>query len=269
MQNIVVKIVTILAVLALCIASISVKELRLGKDLRGGVSLIYKVDMQEDEPDPQGVLAQTIEVLKDRVNPKGVFDISMEPLGRDRLEIVMPLPNAEVREREAEFQRTFDELIAQSVISPSALDEALEQGDVAGRFAGIPGTARSLAIASLERAWEERSSSQATYDQLPDDAKEADRRLAEQTLALSRNAYTRQYNRVLTFSLSPARVTRLLTLPVNPQLQRDRVTGRALLDDDGNRVFGESQRAIALENLKDEYGQLGEQVATVVDAFDS
>ena len=44
---------------------------RLGKDLRGGVSLVYQVSMPEDVSNPQELLAQTISVLKDRVTSPG------------------------------------------------------------------------------------------------------------------------------------------------------------------------------------------------------
>ena len=43
MQNMVTKLVVIVVVLALCILSIKYKDLSLGSDLRGGVSLVYKV----------------------------------------------------------------------------------------------------------------------------------------------------------------------------------------------------------------------------------
>ena len=36
--------------------------------------------MEESVADRQAVLSQTIEVLKDRVNPTGVLDIQMTPL---------------------------------------------------------------------------------------------------------------------------------------------------------------------------------------------
>ena len=104
MQNIVWKLLLIGAVLAVCLASIVVKDLRLGKDLQGGVSLIYHVSLDPNEPKPQQVLSRTISILKDRVNPKGVYDISMQPLGRDRIEVVMPLPNELVRNLERRFQ---------------------------------------------------------------------------------------------------------------------------------------------------------------------
>ena len=95
MQNIVWKIIFIALLLVGCIFAITPPEqkIRLGRDLSGGVSLVYSVRMDESVGDRQAVLSQTIEVLKDRVNPTGVLDIQMTPLGTDRIEVVMPLPN--------------------------------------------------------------------------------------------------------------------------------------------------------------------------------
>ena len=95
MQNIVTKLVVIVVIVALCALTLFTKPIRLGADLRGGTSLIYSVDIP-DGAIPAAVLNQVIEVLKDRVNPTGVLDISMNPLGLDRIEIVMPLPGKRV-----------------------------------------------------------------------------------------------------------------------------------------------------------------------------
>ena len=92
------RFLTIAFVLGLCLAAVLGRDLRLGKDLRGGVSLVYKVEIPEEEVDPQSVLGTTIEVLKARVNPQGIFDISIEGSGRDRIEVVMPLPGPETRD---------------------------------------------------------------------------------------------------------------------------------------------------------------------------
>lgn len=78
------------------------KNLRLGKDLAGGVSLVYALDVRPD--DPSDTVDRTIAVLKDRVNPNGLFEISMQQQGRDRIEITMPLPNDAVRKLRADYE---------------------------------------------------------------------------------------------------------------------------------------------------------------------
>ncbi len=95
--------ILIFAVLAICLANIFPVEdsLRLGKDLAGGVSLVYTVDVQPD--DPPEVVDRTIEVLKDRVNPQGLYEITFVQQGRDRIEVTMPLPNERVKRLRAEL----------------------------------------------------------------------------------------------------------------------------------------------------------------------
>src|SRR5207237_9083462 len=69
------------------------KNLRLGKDLSGGVSLVYSVQIAANE-DAKSVIRNTIEALKRRVDPDGLMEISMVQAGNDRIEITLPLPSA-------------------------------------------------------------------------------------------------------------------------------------------------------------------------------
>jgi SecD/SecF fusion protein len=137
MKGVIWKLVLIAAVIAVCVFSVVPPEqkIRLGKDLRGGVSLVYAVNIPGDTNRDE-VLAQVIDVLKQRVNPQGILDIAFQPQGLDRIEIVMPLPSPEVRVRQKAFQTELEALIAQSVIGDAELDAALQAGDAAQRFGG-------------------------------------------------------------------------------------------------------------------------------------
>ena len=86
MQNLVWKIILILAILGLCVYAIipPSETIRLGKDLRGGVSLVYHVNIDPRDPNPQATVTQVITVLKERVNPKGCIEMSRMPLGLTR-----------------------------------------------------------------------------------------------------------------------------------------------------------------------------------------
>ena len=109
------------------------KTLRLGRDLRGGVSLVYAVKMPADAQ-PELVLKQVIEVLKQRVNPTGVLDISFVPQGRDRIEVIMPLPGAEVRQKQLTFRQALADLVKRSGIDGADLEQSLAAGNTAQRF---------------------------------------------------------------------------------------------------------------------------------------
>ena len=77
-------------------AAVLGRDLRLGKDLRGGVSLVYKVEIPEEEIDPSRCLTPPLK-SESPGEPQGIFDISIEGSGRDRIEVVMPLPGPETR----------------------------------------------------------------------------------------------------------------------------------------------------------------------------
>lgn len=95
--------ILIIVVLFVCAMSLypPKEKLRLGKDLAGGASLVYNVEVKPD--DPPDVIERTIEVLKDRVNPNGLFEIDFRKQGSDQIEIAMPLPNEEVKQLRREY----------------------------------------------------------------------------------------------------------------------------------------------------------------------
>ncbi len=80
------------------------KKLRLGKDLAGGASLVYQVYTKPGEG--SDTIGKVIDVLKDRIDPKGVMEISIVAQGADRIEITMPLPNDRVKKLKQDFEDT-------------------------------------------------------------------------------------------------------------------------------------------------------------------
>ncbi|NBR67588.1 MAG: hypothetical protein EBT79_10005, partial [Actinobacteria bacterium] len=63
MKNVWLKLLAVAALCGLCIWELAVKDVRLGKDLQGGVSLVYSVKVPENQP-ADAVLGQVVEVLK-------------------------------------------------------------------------------------------------------------------------------------------------------------------------------------------------------------
>lgn len=72
------------------------EKIGLGKDLEGGASLTYAVQLDASE-NPGEVIPKVIEVLKRRIDPNGLFEISIVRQGQDRIEITMPLPGEHVQ----------------------------------------------------------------------------------------------------------------------------------------------------------------------------
>src|SRR4051812_13477573 len=107
-KNIYTHLVIVLLALVLAVYAIypPAKKIRLGKDLAGGVSLVYSVQMGPND-NPKDVIDKTIEVLKRRVDPDGLMEISMVQAGNDRIEITMPLPSEQVKG----LKKKYDDLI--------------------------------------------------------------------------------------------------------------------------------------------------------------
>jgi len=269
MQNIVWKLLLIVVVLGVCLASIAVKDLRLGKDLQGGVSLIYHVSLDPNEPNPQQVLSRTISILKDRVNPKGVYDISMQPLGRDRIEVVMPLPNELVRNLERTFQDALTGLLRRSEIQPNALDEALKQGTAPEDMAGDLQTDRGQKIAALQDAYNGRAAArQALADAEAQGLEGADLLPYQEPVADAEIAFEDLYAEVVALSLDEPRVKRTLGLSTEPVKLLD-AEDNPVLDDHGDPMEGPSPRQTALTALAEEFPNLAAQIQATVDAYDA
>lgn len=117
--------VLVIAVLILFTSSIFPIEqkLKLGKDLRGGVSLIYAVQIKAGE-DAAEVLDKTIDVLKNRVNPDGTLDVTFVAQGNDRIEITMPLPGERVKRLRMAVEEELARL-GRIALSEASLDRML------------------------------------------------------------------------------------------------------------------------------------------------
>lgn len=158
-------IVTVLVVIACLLAIFPMDEnLRLGKDLAGGASLIYTVDVKPgDAPD---TLERTIAVLKDRVNPQGLYEISFQQLGRDQVEITMPLPNEKVRGLRASLDAELAKLKDYSVDTDAFLRAMRLSG--AEREAALDGLMVSAAqrelLTPVKEAIAKAASTRAAYE---------------------------------------------------------------------------------------------------------
>ena len=165
MRNLVLKLFMICVVLLAAVYVIypPQRTLKLGKDLRGGTSLVYSVQIDPGQ-NAERVLNQTIDVLKERVDPGGTRDVSMTPQGRDRIEISFPQSDDKVRALRDLFEAELAKL-QQTVVSQSELErvmalpagergpaiDALMGGDQA-RAARLKEAADSLETVAAERA---------------------------------------------------------------------------------------------------------------------
>jgi len=241
------------------------KQIRLGKDLRGGVTLTYEVQLERGD-DPNTVIPQMIEVLKQRVDPNGLFEISMVQQGRDRIQISMPAPSPEIQRLRDVYEEELSQL-AQLSIREQALDALLR---------AEPGPARQTEIQRLAGGMDDRRERLERMIELHDRAIELRSQARQAELASDPD---------------PARVDELAELAASANIayieaRRDlvqsapsveevrRALGRSdrepsVYDEDkGKRVSFPSPRQRSIDALKERYPEAVEQIDQIVAAHD-
>ncbi len=140
------------------------EKIRLGKDLRGGVSLVYHVGIGPD--DPSDTLGKVITAVRERLDPNGILEIAITPQGSDRIEITMPLPSDSIKALRDEYKQELSSLERVSV-NESALAQvmALPGEERQARLREIAGLAPGEEPTDAEKARLERLSEMADlYD---------------------------------------------------------------------------------------------------------
>ena len=198
------------------------QKLRLGKDLSGGVSMVYGVTIGPEENAAE-VLARTIDVLKRRVDPNGLYEISMVAQGRDRIEINMPLPTDNVKKLKAEFETALANL-GRSALSEGRLEQAMR----------MPAAERAAEFAKM-------ANQNASRTKLLDDA------AAAYDLSVARRA---KYDSLTDAALKDAMVTEVASAEIAYQEARAKVLKSALSADEVRKVLMASTRERSIEDGK-------------------
>ena len=86
------------------------QKLNLGLDLRGGTTLVYQVDVPKGG-DSREVIDSTIEILKKRVDPKGLLNLIWRRLAGNRFEVRMPAPSPQVAKLRKAYLDARDQLL--------------------------------------------------------------------------------------------------------------------------------------------------------------
>jgi len=116
-------------------------RLKPGIDLAGGSVLVYEIDTAGlEEWEKQGLADRVMEILKARVDPNSQFNLVWRPIGNNRLEIQLPRPPKEAKERRDRYEAALDKVRALNV-PRVALEQALS----------LSGAAREAALKELER----------------------------------------------------------------------------------------------------------------------
>ncbi len=251
------RLIFALLVVGVCVWQIFPLDssIRLGKDLRGGVSMVYAVQMPPSG-DSQRVLAQVVDSLKRRVNPQGVLDISLQPQGLDRIEVVMPLPSPEVRAMGDVYRDGLAALGAKMTITTRELDQALatataptlapspEQGKPA-----LPNSRRAT-LEELQRASNDAIAGRADY-QTAIAANGGPEQLAaiEERIATAEVKEQAMRRRLAETNIDEARLKRAFSLSSLRPIARDE-KGRPKLAADGSKETTPSPRELEIDRLK-------------------
>ncbi len=272
MRGLVWKILFILAVTGICLWSVypPSEKVRLGKDLRGGVSLVYHVNVDRRDPNPTATLSQVISVLKERVNPTGVLDISMQPMGFDRIEVVMPLPNQEVQALRVAYEESLEDLMRQAYISPGDLQVALDAGQAVGRFGGTEGGEHRLRIEELQAAHNTLAANSAALEAARQrGASPGELSPLEQAVADSEIEVEDLRDGVLQLSLPRSRIERAMRLSTKREQVRD-AAGNVVTDPQtGDIQLAPSPREIELDALEESFPHLASPLDSLVAAYDA
>ena len=265
------RLILAVVVIAFCLWQVIPWEtsVRLGKDLRGGVSMVYAVDMPEGG-DRQRILVQVIDSLKRRVNPQGVLDVSLQPQGLDRIEVVMPLPSAEVRAAGETVRAQVAALGDRMTISPSELQAALDAGNApdlapapaAGASAGPRRQALEQLQASAVKAREARSAYQ---EALARGADAADLGRLEADIAQAEVSERSARAVIAAGNIDQARLRRAFSLStVRPRLRDEK--GKPKFAEDGTPATGPSPRDLEVLALQAQLPDFAADIAEVAKA---
>ena len=116
-------------------------KLKPGLDLAGGTTLVYDVQVPENQQGNAGqVIDDIIAILKNRVDPTGTRNLVWRRQAGNRIEIQMALATAETGDRRAAYDRALEDLF-EANITEQALDAALR----------LDGEARAEKLAELAR----------------------------------------------------------------------------------------------------------------------
>lgn len=243
------------------------ERIRLGKDLRGGVSLIYHVRIDSKDSNPLATLNQVISVLKERVNPKGLLDISMQPLGLDRIEIVMPLPSQTVLDLRRDYQVALEALLKDAQIEGGKLQTALAARTAVEEF-GREGM-RGDQIEKLQAAYDRHQSAADRFESAqPSDATPSEIGTLAQAVADALLEFEEQLAVVLKLSLERVRLERALRLSTDPQQQSNLQGGPITDSQTGMPVMGPSPREAELDAITQEFGLSSERLEELVESYD-
>ncbi|MCB9838107.1 MAG: protein translocase subunit SecD [Phycisphaeraceae bacterium] len=258
------KIFLILVVMVVCILAIipPAKKLRKGRDLAGGVSLVYALESLTDKPVTSEVVERTIEALKERVDPNGLYEIAFTPMGSDRIEIAMPLPNDEVKGLKQAYEDALSAL-GQLSIDESEFERAMRadprEPALVALAVGDPDRLSKLGAAA--DLYDDAKAAREAYENAPEGASDEEKLALINAAGAAVEAYQNARAEALKLSVDPNEVAKALELPNKDRILRDKEKDQTV--DLGN------PRALALEAIKERSPKASDRIDAVVAAYEA
>jgi SecD/SecF fusion protein len=233
------NLVIVAAAITVALFALWKNEFRLGKDLAGGVSIVYSVTMGPND-DPREVLPRLIDVVKRRVDPNGLMDLTIVAQGKDRIEISLPASSEQVKTRKRAFEEELARL-GRATLNEGRIDALVRapEGDRARMLEELAvGSARRRELLeACVRAWDAARAKRAEYDAQTDPAtKEA----LVPEVASAETAYERARAEAVRGTVSADEIREIVRASTRSRVVSDR-TGSEVLP---------SQRELALERVK-------------------
>ncbi len=109
-------VLTVVFALAATITLYTLRSTMPRKDLIGGTSLIYQLDVSGINDIPKKNLSQkTINVLKKRVDPKNHLNLVWRTQGDTFFEVQIPLPHSKVHKNWENYKKAYEKLLAEKI----------------------------------------------------------------------------------------------------------------------------------------------------------
>jgi len=184
------------------------RKLKGGIDLVGGTSLLFEIDTTDLTRDQQNGLSERVmNILKERVDPKGQLNLEWRPVGNTRLEIRMPRPPAVALERRERYNDALDKIANRNVFRRE-IEQALqsEEGRHGALDALVHGVAgRKALLDALAEKFDAYTAAQQSKD--------------EDAVTAASDAYEQAMSAVLATNVPVNRIRDVLALP--PSERRD------------------------------------------------
>lgn len=232
------------------------QKLRGGLDIAGGVSMIYEIN--ETPGQEQDIAEEMKSLLQKRVDPDGVYGLTWRVIGRNRIEIQMPLADESLNKMTRDFQAAQDALFAENIKRSEI--EAVFQMDAGGREA----RARELARGSATRE-KHLSDAAAAYDAYRAAlAAQAAHAATQPASSEPEDAAVEDRRRALSLAVRDAEealadaVDRVLDTNINPTMFKN------VLDLEQGTAMRETQ----LKDLKATHATLAGKIDAAVAAYD-